>query len=354
MREDSSMPREPDSRAPRPRASLLDVATAAGVSRTTASAALSGNGRMSAETRARVRSAALDLGFRPSLRAQRLRTGRSRTIALASGLPRAARGTAIDWVLDLAGAAAQASADRGYSLLLVPPLNASADLIAHDIEGVILVDALSDGALARQVAQHGVAVVSIGADERHRLDGNVERGDFGASIMVDHLVSRGARHIALLLTAEPYVLADAVRAGATGRAAAAGVAVTVVTSSVADGAAGVFDAISRALGSDPTIDAVYAPLEGSAIGALDAARACGRAVPDDLLLATNYDGRLAGAANPPVTALDLNLPELARLAAQLLFDRLEGAEPAVRTAPTPRIIARSSTASARVRHPRRA
>ena len=47
---------------------LKDVATAAGVSRSTASRALSGSGLISEETRSTVESAARRLGYRPASR----------------------------------------------------------------------------------------------------------------------------------------------------------------------------------------------------------------------------------------------------------------------------------------------
>ena len=69
-----------------PRATLRDVAEKAGVSRTTASFVLSGRRdmRISADAERRVRQAARELNYRPSLLARSLRTNLSQTIGLLS------------------------------------------------------------------------------------------------------------------------------------------------------------------------------------------------------------------------------------------------------------------------------
>lgn len=61
---------------------LVDVAAAAGVSRATASRALSDYGRIAPATVERVREAARRLGYRPNTVAQSMRAGRTQTIGL--------------------------------------------------------------------------------------------------------------------------------------------------------------------------------------------------------------------------------------------------------------------------------
>lgn len=73
---------EVDRVTPKRSVTLADVAQAARVSKSTASRALSNNGSVSSDTRERVRQAAKELGFVPSLLASNLATGRSRNIAL--------------------------------------------------------------------------------------------------------------------------------------------------------------------------------------------------------------------------------------------------------------------------------
>ena len=63
---------------------LADVAELAGVSKSTASRALSGRGSVSLKTQERVSAAAEELGFVPSSAAESLATGRSRNIAVVT------------------------------------------------------------------------------------------------------------------------------------------------------------------------------------------------------------------------------------------------------------------------------
>ncbi|MEV7893513.1 LacI family DNA-binding transcriptional regulator, partial [Streptomyces cyaneofuscatus] len=74
---------------------LLDVARTAGVSKSTASDALQGSGRVAEATRDRVRAVAEELGYRPNSAARRLR--RSSTGAIGLHLPQTA--TRLDYYM---------------------------------------------------------------------------------------------------------------------------------------------------------------------------------------------------------------------------------------------------------------
>ena len=71
---------------PAPRATLMDVAQLAGVSRTTASFVMTGRRdmRISTDAEQRVLRAARELNYRPSLLARSLRTNQSQTLGLIS------------------------------------------------------------------------------------------------------------------------------------------------------------------------------------------------------------------------------------------------------------------------------
>src|SRR5699024_2673620 len=71
------------------RVTIADVAREAGVSRTTVSHALSGQGKVNAATRAKVKEVAARLNYRPNVRAQSLRSGKSQPLALLPSMPAA-------------------------------------------------------------------------------------------------------------------------------------------------------------------------------------------------------------------------------------------------------------------------
>lgn len=79
-----------------------------------------------------------------------------------------------------------------------------------------------------------------------------------------------------------------------------------------------------------------------AAGLVRAARELGRAIPADLRIATRYDGLRAKLSEPPLTALDLHLPEVAETAVDLLLTRVSG-EVGHAVAPFPGLVLRAST-----------
>src|SRR5690606_26457556 len=70
-------------------------------------------------------------------------------------------------------------------------------------------------------------------------------------------------------------------------------------------------------------DAVFAPVDRIAIGAMHAAREHGLAVPDDLLVAAGSDSARARQADPPITAVDHDTHLIGHRAVELLIDRVE-------------------------------
>lgn len=111
------MPHRP--RPPRTTVTQQDVARRAGVSRATVSYILTGSpaaARISDEVAARVRAAAVDLGYAPNYAARTLASGQTHTIGLAVGtMP---QGLWPFWARIAEGAEAQALA-AGYSVLLL-------------------------------------------------------------------------------------------------------------------------------------------------------------------------------------------------------------------------------------------
>ncbi|MCY1533321.1 Periplasmic binding protein-like domain protein [compost metagenome] len=65
-------------------------------------------------------------------------------------------------------------------------------------------------------------------------------------------------------------------------------------------------------------------MDAFASGAVTAVRESGRRIPEDVMVATRYDGLRARTCVPPLTAVDLHLDEVAQQAIALLFDHLRG------------------------------
>jgi DNA-binding LacI/PurR family transcriptional regulator len=269
-------------------------------------------------------------------------------VALVTALPATIVGEAsqLGFLLDLALPVAQACLEHGYSLLLVPPITSSSSLDMLDIDGAIVIDPVASDPYCAALRRRGIPVVTVGQSTDTEVDGYVDRSDAGAAVMCTHLVEAGSQHIAILLTEEGFSITTAVSDYLAIRSNDSRTTkFTTIRAAVAGGESAGYSATRAALIADPSIDAIYAPLDAFATGALRAAADLGLAVPRQLKVATNYDGRRAATASPPLTALNLGLPDIARSAVELLFGILGGQNKGPLHAPIATVIPRESTSS---------
>lgn len=302
---------------------LLDVARAAGVSKSTVSDALQGSGRVAEATRDRVRAVAEELGYRPNSAARRLR--RSSTGAVGLHLPQTA--TRLDYYMNLAFGAVQRAQEEGLDVVLLAPAGAASGPLASRVDGLLVIDPEVGDSAVPGLLDAGVPVVT---GERYLGPSPTPTGavvcDNAASLtaLLDHVRDRGARRPALLAPAGTSAWAQALRETAAGWGAAHRTEVAVHTVPFAATAADIEAATRRLLTTDPGIDAVLCAPDGAAPGALRAAADLGRAVGGDLLIASCVDGTANRSANPPVTAVDLCPADYGRACAALLCDILAG------------------------------
>lgn len=334
---------------------IADLARAAGVSVTTVSHAFSGRRHVEPETRKRIEALAREIGYRPNHRAQRLRTGRAGSIALVSSMPFAvaAGPSRLGFLMEIAAAAAVTAFSRGISLCLVPPLGPRDSLDALEVDGAIVVEPERDDPVLDFFSDRGVDVVSIGrAPGRDDLPFVDLQSGATAQLLLDHLFSEGGR--VGLITGQQrrnsYIEMEAAYAAHTARTGSPPLAIRIDEQGGEQAAAAAAESLLRA---DPALSALCVPVDAFATGVLDAARATGRKVPQDLRLATRYDGMRAKLATPALTAVDLHLDQVAAAAVDLLIARLEQAEPAPHVISPPALVLRTSSAASDITEPRR-
>lgn len=329
---------------------IADLAKAAGVSVTTVSHAFSGRRYVEPETRKRIEALAHAIGYRPNHRAQRLRTGRAGSIALVSSMPFAvaAGPSRLGFLMEIAAAAAVAAFSRGIALCLVPPLGPSDSLDALEVDGAIVVEPELNDPVLDFFFDRGVDVVSIGrARGRDDLPFVDLQSGATAHLMLDHLLAGGGR-VGLITGVQrrnSYIEMETIYAERMAKAGLSPLAVRVDERGGEQAAAVAAEALLRA---DPTISALCVPVDAFATGVLDAARSVGRKVPQDLRLATRYDGMRAKLAAPPLTAVNLHLDQVAAAAVDLLLARLghHDHEPGVVSPPT--LVPRASSGASPV------
>jgi DNA-binding LacI/PurR family transcriptional regulator len=344
-----------------PSPTIHDVAEAAGVSVTTVSQALNGKGRVGSATRARVAQAAHRLGYRANRHARGLRSGRSGTLGLLlplSGDVRSDETLQLDFYMRLAGSAAAASFSREHALMLVPPKIAGSGLRGLAIDGAIVADPSPHDRRVTALESIDVPAVTIGRDlgrpeSSWYVDSNT---DAETRLILDHLASRGACRIALLVPRAGWgwaTWATETRQAYETWTREHGLPRLVVPVSMRSGEQSAYRAASRLLAARTPPDAVLAVAQRFTRGVLRAARVCGKQVPSELLLAVGVDGVYAREGYPPVTALELHPDRLAEAAVQMLLARLGGERVEAPCYVPATLNVRASTAARSATHTRR-
>lgn len=325
------------------------------MSRATVSLVLNDRPGPSKATRQRVRDAADRLGYRPDVRARRLRGAPSKCVALITTVPTAVAGedSGFSFQLALALPLSRLLMARGYSMLLLPPLGGDADddeavLDSIDVDAAVIIEPREDEPLCAALRARGVRTVSVGDVPGLAVDAVVDRGHSGADVALAHLVERGARQVGVLLSQErnsvSCTVADYLQSAGAGL-----VPVTVGYAPASGGQQAGRLAARRMLQDAPDVDAVYAPTDVLALGVLQAAGELGRAVPGDLMVVTNFNGPRAREADPPVTCLDLDMAALAQACVDLLVEHAarsshgDGQDALRRRLAAPGLVARAST-----------
>jgi DNA-binding LacI/PurR family transcriptional regulator len=314
------------------RTTLADVAAAAGVSRATASRALSDNPNVSADTRQRVWAAAQRLSFEPNQMARSLRTRSSRLVGmLLPDIGVASYASALKGAQDLLEQA-------GYQVLVMnterrPEREQAAlrTLYARHVDGVIVATSggFVEGEAPAVFFDHVLSGQGLGfaAADNHG----------GVSTLVRHLVeTHGHERIAYLgapLEAAPGG-ARLEHGSATERLEAFRFAMGTLRLPVApeylaagdhawsDASGGEAARALMELDTPPT--AIVAASDTLALGALRELRRMGRRVPADVALVCFDDPIDGDLLDPSMTALARHYRDLGELAAGVLLDALRG------------------------------
>ncbi|MGP5929055.1 LacI family DNA-binding transcriptional regulator [Corynebacterium glyciniphilum] len=335
-------------------ATISDVASVSGVSRATVSLVLNDKPGPSQATREKVRDAAAELGYRPDVRARRLRGAPSKCVALLTTVPTAVAGeeSGFSFQLALAVPLSRLLMARGYSMLLLPPLGGDGGVSVMDgidVDAAVIIEPRRNEPLSAELRARGVLTVTVGDVPGLSVDAVVDRGYSGADVALGHLVDRGARNIGVLIAAEDNSVSsnveDYVRTVQSLEDSSSKVMFHVGRAPAGGGQEAGRRSARDMLSEFPELDAIYAPTDVLALGVLQAARETARVVPDDLLVCTNFDGPRAREAEPPLTCLDLDMTALAEACVELLMSKVASPDkPVVRKqAPAPGLIARAST-----------
>ncbi len=306
---------------------IHDVARAAGVTISTVSKALNGQGKLRAETRSRVQEEARRLGFRPNDLAQSLMRGRTFTIGLIT-----------------------ADRDGRFSIPLLAGIN---DVLSQAQISVFLCDTRDDPLRERQhinsiLAKRvdGIIVTGWRTDPRPPIDigashipviyayTQVKESDAlcllpddeqGGWIATEPLLQAGRRNIAHITG--PFRF-EAVQMREKGmRRALAQYGVPYHEHNMLSGPwreKWGHEAVAMLLDRKQPLDAIFCGSDQIARGAIDALRERGVRVPDDIAI-VGFDNWsvMTIECRPPLTSVDMNMRELGCAAAQRLLATID-------------------------------
>ena len=304
---------------------LIDVANAAGVSRSTASRALSGSALISPQTRAAVQEAARKLQYRPNRAASALRSRRSHLIGLVmNNLLNASFHTVAEVVQKRAS-------DKGFQVILcITDADVSRErdvlemLAEHGVDGTIVIGS-GRNATATNDLLSGSAVVNLIRTVEGSKAPNVLADDIdGAMFATRHLLALGHRNIGYIGGTDD---ATSGRERFEGyRRALAEYGVEVDESLVRKGSFTTYfgaEAIGSLLDHAPRMTALYAANHEAVFGILPTLVGRGVSIPNELSLVCHEDMPWLEMWQPAITTIDNGAVQLANVAMDLLFQQID-------------------------------
>jgi LacI family transcriptional regulator len=337
-------------------ATLRDVARLANVHPSTVSRVLNGatSSRITPDTSARVRAIAAELGYRPNMMAQGLRTRRSRSVGvIVTDLSNPVTAPIVSGIEGRLG-------ERGYTVLL-GNADHSAErerlqietMRAKHVDGFICGTATVDGdGFLAELRTLGVPVVLVNrGGEDERVPAAVPDDFLCSELAVGHLVELGHTSIAHIAGAAATTTGRRRRAGFEAAIVRRGLRLdpTLIVASerytIAEGARCAAELLSS---GDGGFTAIVAANDLLALGSYDALAAAGLTCPGSISIVGCNDMPFADRFAPALTTIHIPHVQLGRAAADLLLERLEEPELAPRQVSiVPRLVVRASTAPRR-------
>lgn len=299
------MARNPTPSAPA-KATLHDVAAKVGVSPRTVSRVVNDEGGFSAATAEKVMAAITELGYRPNLLARGLITNRTNTLAFI--VPN------IDdpFFPEVAQGVQKAALDRGLSMFLAVTNADSAverDLLdrmmSQAIDGAILFPTAGvEGHLAA-LADQGLPMVVIDNPVDNPKIALIRTDlEAGVNLTIEHFRRTGRTRLAMLANQSSPPRSRR-REKAFQSLAPEGV--VIQTDPTYDGGVA---AMQQLLAQHPDIDGVFAYNDLTAIGAMQAAQALGRLVPDDLAIVGCDNIAMGARVSPGLSTIHIDREQL--------------------------------------------
>jgi len=309
---------------------IADIARLAGVSKSTVSRALNDSPLIGQETKDRIRAIAQEHDFALNEPARRLSLKQSKVAGLVmfGGKP----GYAPDlFMLELMSGVARGLHEDGYELLLVQPDDPDSDFARRYVasgraDGFIVLSPSCTPKRLQMLIESRAPFVVWGRHAPGTEFSSVSGDNIaGGRTATRHLIETGRRRIAWVGGPEwAPEIADR-RRGYEAALAEAGIAADerlIVHTPFSDPERNAAAAVAQLLDAD-AIDAVVTNSDRYALGAIDAVRARGLEVPDDVAVTGYDDVAIAPFASPPLTTIRQDGDLAGRLLARSLLQQIQ-------------------------------
>lgn len=311
------------------RATLADVARAAGVSLMTVSRVINNKPGVSEKVRQEILELAAEMDYQPSKIARGLATRQMNTMGLV--VPCISN----PFYAQIAQGVEDTAFENGYNVFLI---NTHADLDreqtaldslgAQQISGAILCSFIGPDTKVLKSIDRFPAVIFVNRELKKRLPNVVliNVNDLrAAQEAVQHLLEQGRRRIAFI---------GAPKSSLSGQRRLEGYLAalknkrdtfdpSLIVHVMPDTSTGK-EAAKMLFTRHPDIDAILAFNDLVAIGAMQACQAIGKKIPDDVAIIGADDIPLASLVHPPLSTSRINLADLGQLATRTLLDKLAG------------------------------
>lgn len=330
------------------KASIDDVAKAAGVAIKTVSRVLNNEPNVREETRQRVLVAVKRLNYHPSPSARSLASRRSYLIGLVYDNPSG------NYTIEVQRGAL-ARCREGKFLLLLHEVTGSGEELTQDvmafanqthIDGLILAPPLSESEeIIKALDDHGLPFARIAPNDLKHRSAYVDMDDEGAAReMTEYLIGLGHRRIAFIIGRPGHYASGQRLKGYKAALKAHKLAFNPEYVRQGDF---LFDsgleAARQLLALPERPTAIFAANDDMAAGTLMAAHEMGVSVPDQLSVAGFDDASIARTSWPPLTTISQPTYQLSYTAADLLLKSLLSGAPPKPVRLPHKLIRRSST-----------
>jgi DNA-binding LacI/PurR family transcriptional regulator len=327
-------------------ATMLDVASRAGVSYQTVSRVINQHASVAPATRARVLEAIRELEYLPNGAARNLVTRRSRTVGIVSF------GTGYYGPSQMLAHIDRSFRERAYGLTLATLSElglaelriAVRELRSRSVDGIVMIAPMlrvDVDAVRRLCGTVPFVMVDIALGGE--LPSVLIDQRYGGMLAARHLLELGHRSIAEITGPLDWSGAELRHAGTLAVLDEAGLA--PVMSVAGDWSAGSgHRAAGRLLETDTPFTAVVASNDQMALGAMRALREGGRRVPEDVSVVGFDDVPESAYFEPPLTTVRQDFASLGRASAAYLIDLIEGGATSLsQRVLDPELIVRGST-----------